>query len=352
MIANFEGSVPAPPAASYPGERWPLVSILIPVFRRVTFLCGAIESILAQNYPNKEVIVLEDGSREAEDVIRQFGDDVRYIWQPNQGVAAARNTAAQAARGAWIALLDEDDIWLPEKLMRQMELVSRFPSLGVVHTNYFWLRSDTPEERPFPLVASVPSGWVTRELFLERFSLLPSSAVIRKDYFHRVGGFNPAYRLVDDYDFWLRLSHHCQFGYLATPLTLYRVDSQGGSSDRQRTALENVAIRHAFLRANPELCRTWPRHLVNNALHRVHLTCARRHLWADDIATARAHFFKAWTWKPSHLGSLVYGLACLAGPIAVRPLRAIMRYLRRSAAIETATGHAADESTRAEPRRQ
>jgi glycosyltransferase involved in cell wall biosynthesis len=347
MMPNDEAPLPAVPPAPPTREGWPLVSILIPTFLRKTFLPEALDSVFGQTYPNKEVIVVEDGSHVAEDVARQFGDEVRYIWQPNQGVAAARNTAAQVARGAWIALLDDDDIWLPEKLMRQMELVSSFPSLGFVHTNYFWLRSGTPEERPFPLAAAVPSGWVTRELFLARFSVLPSSVLIRKDVFHLVGGFNPAYRLVEDYDLWLRLSHHCQFGYLTTPLALYRVDSPGLSSDRRQTSLQNVEIRHAFLRSNPDLCRTWPRRLVNNALHRVHLICARRHLWSGDIPTARAHFFKAWTWKPSHLRSLLYGLVCLAGPAAVRTFRAFNRILRGPASAETAAHHDADGSPRA-----
>ncbi len=302
-----------------------LVSVVIPTYRRAAFLRRAIESVLAQTYPPVEVIVVEDGSRDAGNVASSFGERVRYVWQENQGAAVARNTGAAGARGAWIALLDDDDYWVPDKLERQMALVDAFPSIGFVHANYFWVRDGKREPRPERRVHAVPSGWVTQELILSRFSINTSTALIREDVFRRVGGFNPAYRVVQDYDLWIRLSQVCQFGYLAAPLACYEVDIEEEPAVLCRKSLTNVAILQTFVQANRDLCRTWPQALLRRRFHRVHLRCAQRHLWVNDVETARSHFFKAWAWRPSQISCLAYGLACLTGRAGVSTLRALYR---------------------------
>jgi len=301
----------------------PLVSVIIPTYRRGTFLPRAIESVLAQTYSPVEVIVVEDGSHEARGVVSSFGERVRYLWQENQGAAVARNTGAAAARGAWIALLDDDDFWVPDKLERQFELLRAFPSLGFVHANYFWLRNGHGEPRPEGPVLSVPSGWVTQELVLDRFSIGTSTALIRADLFRKVGGFNPAYRLVQDYDLWIRLSQVAQFGYLTAPLAYYEAEAEEELATLCRKSQANVTILKAFVDANRELCREWPQERLRWRFHRVHQICARRYFAANEIELARHHFFKAWAWRPSAISYLAYGLVCLTGRTGVRTLRAL-----------------------------
>jgi glycosyltransferase involved in cell wall biosynthesis len=318
------GRTAQPPVVG-PDAVGPFVSIIIPTYRRATFLQRAIESALAQSYRPFEVIVVEDGSRDAEDVVSRYGDRVQYVWQENQGAAVARNTGAAMAQGSWLALLDDDDVWLPEKLDRQLALLRDFPSLGFIHSNYFWLRNGAREPRPEPTIHSVPSGWVTQELILDRFSIATSTALIRAEVFRRIGGFNPAYRVVQDYDLWVRLSQVCQFGYLAMPLACYEADGPEDRAVLLRKSLANVDILHTFVKTNRELCRTWPQRLLRRRFYHVHLRCAHRHLWADDIETARAHFLKAWTWRPSRLAALASGLACMTGRVGIRTLRALFR---------------------------
>src|SRR5262249_35243520 len=115
----------------------PLVSVIIPTYRRSAFLRRAIQSALAQTYSPLQAVV-GHGAHEARDVASSFGGRVTYLWQENQGAAVARNTAAAAAKGSWLALLDDDDSWVPDKLERQFELIRAFPSLGFVHANYYW----------------------------------------------------------------------------------------------------------------------------------------------------------------------------------------------------------------------
>jgi glycosyltransferase involved in cell wall biosynthesis len=312
----------------------PSVSVIIPTYRRAAFLRRAIESALSQTYAAVEVIVVEDGSHDARDVVSSFGGRVAYVWQENQGAAVARNTGVAAAHGSWIAFLDDDDFWVPEKLERQLELVREFPTIGFVHANYFWFRNGRGEPRPEQRVQSIPSGWVTQELVLNRFSIGTSTVLIRTDLFRRVGGFNPAYRVVQDYDLWVRLSQVAQFGYLATPLAYYEADTEEDLATLCRKSLTNLMILQAFVEANRELCRAWPQPLLRRRFYRVHIICARRYFAANEIETARRHFFKAWAWSPSQVSCLAYGLACLTGRGGVRTLRTLYRGARDVAGAE------------------
>ena len=314
----------------------PLVSVIIPTYRRSAFLRRAIESALAQTYSPVEVIVVEDGSHEARDVASSFGGRVTYLWQENQGAAVARNTAAAAAKGSWLALLDDDDSWVPDKLERQFELVRAFPSLGFVHANYYWFRNGLGEPRPTEPVHSVPSGWVTQQLVLDRFSIGTSTVLVRTDLFREVGGFNPTYRLVQDYDLWIRLSQVAQFGYLATPLAYYEAEAQEELATLCRKSQANVTILDAFVHANPDLCREWPQARLRWRFHRVHWICARRYFAANEIGPARRHFFEAWARRPSDLSSLAYGLLCLTGSTGVRTVRALYHARERTGRRELA----------------
>jgi glycosyltransferase involved in cell wall biosynthesis len=308
-----------------PSAAPPLVSAIIPTFRRADFLPRAIESVLAQRYRPVEVIVVEDGSRAAEDVVARYGDQVRYVWQENQGPSVARNRGATVARGSWLAFLDDDDFWLPERLELQMALVRDCPSLGFIHGNYFWFRNGARESRPESGIRSVPSGWVTQELVLNRFSVATSTTLVRRDAFWRIGGFDPAYRVVQDYDLWVRLSLVCQFGYLATPLACYQADAEESSAVQRQKALALADILEAFVAKNRQVCRRWPQGRLRRCLHNVHLRAAQVHLWADDLGIARAQFLKAWAWAPWRAATLGYALACTTGPKGVGALRALVR---------------------------
>jgi glycosyltransferase involved in cell wall biosynthesis len=113
----------------------PLVSVVIAAYNGAQYLPEAIDSALAQTYPKVEVIVVDDGSTDSTaEVVGAYGARVRYLYQQNAGTAAARNTGIQSAQGELIALLDQDDRWLPEKLARQVPLFFDEPRVGLVHS--------------------------------------------------------------------------------------------------------------------------------------------------------------------------------------------------------------------------
>ena len=148
----------------------PRVSVVIPTYNCEQFLDRTIDSALRQTYQDFEIIVVDDGSTDGtQSLVAGYGKAVRYVYQPNQGASAARNTALSQASGEFIAYLDADDLWLPEKLARQVEFLDAHPACGFVHTevsvideqdNVLHARFNLETNRP------VPQGRCMRDVLL------------------------------------------------------------------------------------------------------------------------------------------------------------------------------------------
>ena len=176
-------------------EEHPLVSVIIPVYNGARFLRAALESVFAQTYRPFEVIVVNDGSTDDSGVIAQSFPEVRYIQQENQGVAAARNRAIEAAEGEFFAFLDQDDLWTPEKLKLQIEYLQSHPDVGYTLTQQqFFLEPGTSLPAWFrkDLLAAVHTGWVLGTL------------VVRRNVFEQVGNFATGYSAANDSDWFFR----------------------------------------------------------------------------------------------------------------------------------------------------
>jgi glycosyltransferase involved in cell wall biosynthesis len=176
-------------------EEHPLVSVIIPVHNGARYLHAALESVFAQTYRPFEVVVVDDGSADDSGVIAQGFHEVRYIHQANQGVAAARNHGTEAARGEFLAFLDQDDLWTPEKLKLQIAYLLSHPELGYTLTNQqFFLDPGATLPAWFrkELLSSVHSGWVLGTL------------VVRRTAFEKVGNFATNYSAASDGDWFFR----------------------------------------------------------------------------------------------------------------------------------------------------
>jgi glycosyltransferase involved in cell wall biosynthesis len=299
----------------------PCVSVLVAAYRRPAYLAEAIESVLDQTFTDFELIVLEDGSHDAEPIVRRYGDRVRYQWQPNQGQAGARNSAARLARGEWLAFLDDDDRWMPEKLARQVALVRHFPGLGLVHTNFLDLHGGVARPRRGRLSgAEMPSGWITAPLILGYFGL-PSTVMVRRALFERAGGFNRAYRVSEDYDLLLRLSRLSPFGYLAEPLVTHRLHADSQSHDELALTEDTLVVLEQFLAWSPCVREDCGPRAVARRLADLHLRRGRLLYWGDDFSAARRHLAAAWRLEPARLSSLGFlAAAALPAPV-IRALR-------------------------------
>jgi glycosyltransferase involved in cell wall biosynthesis len=122
------------------------ISVVIPTFNRAGLVCKAIDSVLAQSHPATEIVVVDDGSTDnTKDRVKVYGDRIRYIWRENGGLSRARNTGIEAARGPWIAFLDDDDEFLHDKLAIHAQSAARYPGVDVHAANTI-LVSETGEQ--------------------------------------------------------------------------------------------------------------------------------------------------------------------------------------------------------------
>jgi glycosyltransferase involved in cell wall biosynthesis len=201
----------------------PLVTAIIPVYNDARFVRDAINSVLHQTYTPLECLVVNDGSDDdTSEVLRDFSNLIQIINQENRGVAAARNAGIEAARGDLVAFLDSDDVWLPDKIQNQMELIARFPNLALVYTGLhlvdehlrFVGRIDPPR--------ADQALWNT--LVLERpvISLSQTGLTPRK-LLTRLGGFDERLSTSADCDMACRLALSGPIAPVPQPLTLYRI---------------------------------------------------------------------------------------------------------------------------------
>ncbi|MFM6210111.1 glycosyltransferase family 2 protein, partial [Planktothrix sp.] len=184
----------------------PQVSVIIPVYNGEHYISQAIDSVLSQTDSNYEMIIVDDGSTDnTYQIIQHYiekcqePDLIRYIFQSNQGVAAARNQGIQIAKGEFIALLDQDDVFLPEKLAHQVAYFQTHPDVAIVNSGW---RLIDPNNNPISDI----EPWhdlsdLTLAIWVTRTPILPSALMFRRHAWEQVGGFYPRFNGVDDVDF-------------------------------------------------------------------------------------------------------------------------------------------------------
>ena len=202
------------------------ISVVIPSYNRANQLTQALQSVHVQSHPADEIIVIDDGSVDStETVVRQQYPHVIYIKQANRGVSAARNHGIQMARCQWIALLDSDDTWHPQKLEMQIKHLQKNPGYRLCHTDEIWIRHG---KRVNPMNKHRKYGGHIFRYCLPRCVISPSSVLIHRRVFDEYGLFDEGLSVCEDYDLWLRL---CAFmPALFLPQAL--VTKYGGHGDQ------------------------------------------------------------------------------------------------------------------------
>lgn len=179
------------------------VSVLIPTFNRRNTIKRAIDSVLSQTLAADEIIVIDDGSTDdTAEMLQQDYPELVLLIQENKGVSSARNTGIKKARSEWIALLDSDDEWHPEKLEKQLSHLRKKPEHLLVHTDEIWMRNGV---RVNQMKKHKKYGGHIFQHCLPLCAISPSSALIHSSIFETVGLFDEALPVCEDYDMWLRI---------------------------------------------------------------------------------------------------------------------------------------------------
>lgn len=220
------------------------VSVVIPTYNHGPYVEQAVRSVLAQTYPAAEVLVLDDGSTDdTAERLRAFGDRIRYVYHENRGRGATRNRGIELASHDWLAFLDADDLWLPEKLARQVVAVEAHPEIDFLVTDADQFDGDVVHEASFlanmKLMHDFPRRedgalWVFTEpmfpLFVQENFVIQSSVLMHRRCFERDGLYDPELKRAQDRDMWMRLSRHFTFAVIREVLVRQRENTLADGS--------------------------------------------------------------------------------------------------------------------------
>jgi glycosyltransferase involved in cell wall biosynthesis len=210
------------------------ISAVIPTYNRATCITRAIDSVIAQTYRPIEIIVVDDGSTdETAQVLNAYRDRIRYVRQANGGVSSARNAGIRLARGDWIALLDSDDIWLPDKLSVHVEAISRLPQVIGHFVDLIFPGAQGREISDFKasgFAPSSPEGVIERPYpdMLQYGMVRAEAMLFRRSAAVEAGLFDPELSIYEDYDFLCRLALRGPWAYTARQLVKVIRDESDG----------------------------------------------------------------------------------------------------------------------------
>ena len=192
------------------------VAVVIPARNRKHTLTRALDSVLAQTRPPEEIVVVDDGSDDGTGTfVTKNYPQVNLLQQASAGVSAARNRGMAATDAPWLAFLDSDDKWLPDKLAEQFACIEHHPEAGIVHCDEIWIRNG---KRVNPRRKHQKQGGDIFAQCLALCAISPSAVVLRRSVLERAGGFDEELPVCEDYDLWLRLTSQSAVYYVNKPL--------------------------------------------------------------------------------------------------------------------------------------
>lgn len=214
----------------------PKISVVIPTYNKSQYLKEAIESVLNQTYQNMEVIVVDDGSIDnTREAIKSFDDPrVIYFFQENKGPAIARNTGIKKTNGKYVAFLDSDDLWLKEKLEKQVDFMEKNSEIGLLGTGCYEVtdKGRIIGKKIFPI-----KNKILQKDLIKYNPFIQSSVMIKKEVFDKVGLYDEKFRESEDYELWLRIAENCKIANLVEPLVMKRYYREGLSPTKDKEQL-------------------------------------------------------------------------------------------------------------------
>lgn len=230
------------------------MSVIIPCFNQGEFLADAISSVLRQTYLNTEIVVIDDGSTDdTGSVARSFGNRVRYFFQENRGLSAARNAGVLASTGAYLQFLDCDDKIEPEKLSKQVVFLEANDDVDIVYGDARYFTTDNPDRLELgPYAKEHPESWIARiwsrnepllAKLLEHNICAVNCPLIRKTVFERVGGWDTTLRALEDWEYWIRcVTHGVEIAFLDSDGTRALVRWHGASMSHDRGRMQAALV--------------------------------------------------------------------------------------------------------------
>lgn len=282
-----------------PAPGAPRVSVVVPVHNGSRTLAEALDSVFTQTFAAYEVIVVNDASRDhCLEILESYGPRIKLVsLTENRGQSAARNLGASLAQGEYLAFLDQDDVWYPRKLERQVAILDQHPEVGLIYSDL----DEVDEQGHYKTLAvhrSYSMGHPKPSLVtivVDDLFILPSTVVCRKYLFEKVGGFDEQLIGYEDDDLWIRMWPVCRFAYLPEPLAKWRVHrastSESPLMERSRQIFHQKLI-NSFV-GDPLM-----QAVVKRRFYNVYGSRGTQLLRRGEKARARAHYWMALRNRP------------------------------------------------------
>lgn len=311
----------------------PLVSVIIPVRNCRDYIHEAINSVLGQVYANLEIIVIDDGSDDYQySELQKLDKRIAVHRLPGMGVSHARNIAMSLAKGGYFAFLDADDIWFPGKLVAQISYCERNPQVGCVFAGFAkWERDASGQFPPsssliqecdaLSEIEPARSGWIYTRLLMGQLVGM-NTALIRREVFEKLGGFDESMRVGEDYLFWLKVSRVFEMHALACTIALYRIhesSAMGRLDNANHLALMLKAAVSRWGLSSPD-GTSLDQHEFNTRLAATEFAHGYKHFWqgSGTVALRSLLFSLRRGFRPGR--SLAY--------LVLLPFRSLLQRLR------------------------
>jgi glycosyltransferase involved in cell wall biosynthesis len=280
----------------------PRLSVIIPSYQRSKTILRALESVSNQTFRDFEIIVIDDGSTDGTaDVVSQYSDKVVYIWQPNRGPSAARNVGIENSSGEFIAFLDADDIWYPQKIEKQISPFQFNPRLGLVCSDVVFADESGIKQNKTAFASAAPERGMIFNTIFSRSFIGTSTVVIRRICLDEVGQFDEQLKFCEDYELWLRVSESWEIDYVPEPLVQNYLGKDQLSCRRLEMLEALLGVQKKALANHPDLY-----HLDKNILESCHydnyLKLAKQYLLTGQKKAAKKtlndyHFYRGFSLK-------------------------------------------------------
>ena len=302
-------------------DRSPLVSVIMPSYNTSQFIRQAIDSVLGQDYPSIELIIVDDGSTDnTVSIVRDLclhDKRLKLHVQNNQGAAVARNQGISIARGEFVAFIDSDDFWLPGKISAQVRHLESNPDIDLVFSRWKTWKPDTQGAFQFPDIDECEvtesstgsiterSGWLYNRLLLGS-ALHTITVMARRSLIERLGPFDQSLKRGQDYDYWLRASRETRIHQLNQIHALYRIHGQGCIKKWPAENYERIVVEKALSRwglTGPDGTKT-STSVINQRLSKICLDFGYHHLVEGDPKIAFKQFIEALRFNPFNFSAL------------------------------------------------
>ncbi len=304
-----------------------LVSVIMPVYNSADYLHEAVNSVLSQSYDPVELIIVDDASTDnSGQILTEISQRVPGLrvvrLNENKGAAGARNAGLSIARGEFVAFIDADDVWLPEKISRQVETLNGDTEAGWSYCDGLVTDQELCVLYLFSDRGCRPAGRVYNEILCSRLWIVPSSILVRRKVLDDCGRFDPELRCIEDWDFLLRLARQYKCAYVSEPLLKYRQHTESVSRREVRMEAGRNKVLEKILPLHPGL--------ESMLRHNHHRCVGIGMLGIGETKTARVNFLKAIRYGPFDYrvwAGLV--LALLPGKTLLKLINAKKRLIKK-----------------------